>query len=188
MTLPTPRSGTSGTDVPDGVLVSKVAEGDRDALGTLYDRYGRAAFALARQVTGDSANAQEVVGEVFVDLWLHPERYDPARGGSPSWLLASTHHRAVDAVRRARTGRGGGKAPGEPPPPQADRVRRALDALPVEQRQALVLAYYAGRTQREIAEQTAASVGTVQAWMLAGMRQLRLLLDGGAGTGTGATR
>jgi RNA polymerase sigma-70 factor (ECF subfamily) len=186
MTLPRPRSGT---DVPDGELVSRVAAGDGSALEALYERYGRLAFCLARQLTGEPGCAGEVVRDVFLDLWQHPDRYDPGHGGSPSWLLAATHHRAVDAVREGA---------GEPArratialagrTPAGGRVHRALDALPAEQRQALILAYYAGRTHREIAEHTGVPVGTVQARLLTGMRQLRQSLDAGAEDETGAAR
>ena len=192
MTLPTARSGA---DAPDGALVSRVVDGDGSALESLYDRYGPPAFALARRITGESARAQSVVREVFLELWRDPVRYDPAHGGFPSWLLATTHHRAVDAVRRdeaalngrsARTEQAAGPSPVEGAArtgPHGDRVRRALGALPPPQRQALVLAYYAGYTQREIAEHTDTPLDTVRIRMLAGMRQLRDLLDGAADAG-----
>ena len=191
MTMPTPRSGA---DAPDGVLVSRVADGDGSALESLYDRYGPPAFALAWWITGESVLAQSVVREVFLELWRDPVRYDPAHGGFPSWLLATTHHRAVDAVRdeAARTGRSArteqaaGPSPVEGAArtgPHGDRVRRALGALPPPQRQALVLAYYTGYTQREIAEHTDTPLDTVRIRMLAGMRQLRDLLDGAADAG-----
>ena len=190
MTLPTARSGA---DAPDGALVSRVADGDGSALESLYDRYGPPAFALARRITGESARAQSVVREVFLELWRDPVRYDPAHGGFPSWLLATTHHRAVDAVRdeAARTGRSARTEQANRSPvegavrtgPHGDRVRQALGALPPPQRQALALAYYIGYTQREIAEHTGTPVDTVRTRMLAGMRQLRDLLDGAADAG-----
>src|SRR5829696_6747501 len=90
-------------DAPDGTLVRQVAAGEDAALEALYDRYGRPAFALARRITGEQTFAEEIVEEVFLALWRDPEKYDPARGGFPSWLLATTHHKAVDAVRREET-------------------------------------------------------------------------------------
>ncbi len=184
-------------DASDGMLVRRVAEGDDDALEALYDRYGRPAFALARRITGEPVFAEEVVQEVFLALWRDPEKYDPTRGGFPSWLLATTHHKAVDAVRREETVRRRraslaeeaatytSAAATDPPVEDAawsglrgERVRRALGSLPEPQREALVLAYYAGYTQREIAERTNTPLGTVKTRMLAGMRRLRDLLDG----------
>ena len=184
-------------DAPDGTLVRQVAAGEDAALEALYDRYGRPAFALARRITGEQTFAEEIVEEVFLALWRDPEKYDPTRGGFPGWLLATTHHKAVDAVRREQTAPGRRVSLAEeaesytstasdlPPVEDAawaglrgERVRRALGALPEPQREALVLAYYAGCTQREITERTNTPLGTVKTRMLAGMRRLRELLDG----------
>jgi RNA polymerase sigma-70 factor (ECF subfamily) len=196
---PAPRPEASASD---GALVRRVTGGDHAALAELYDRYGRPAFALARRITGEPVFAEEVVQEVFLALWRDPGRYDPERGGFPSWLLATTHHKAVDAVRREETVRRrrvaladeaewytSASASDLPPVEDAawaglrgERVRQALGALPPVQREALVLAYYVGYTQREIAERTGTPLGTVKTRMLAGMQRLRLLLDGVADT------
>ena len=185
-------------DASDAVLVRRVAVGDHVALEALYDRYGRPAYALARRITGDPVFAEEVVQEVFLALWREPAKYDPDRGGFPSWLLATTHHKAVDAVRREETVRRrraqlaqdadwftSASAADVPPVEDAawaglrgERVRAALSMLPEPQREALVLAYYAGYTQREIAERTNTPLGTVKTRMLAGMRRMRHQLDG----------
>jgi RNA polymerase sigma factor (sigma-70 family) len=184
-------------DASDGVLVRRLTDGDDAALEALYDRYVRPAFALARRITGDPVFAEEVVQEVFLALWRDPAKYDPRRGGFPSWLLAATHHKAVDAVRREQSVRSRRASLAEeadyytaagasdlPPVEDAawaglrgERVREALSALPPPQREALVLAYYAGYTQSEIAQRIGVPLGTVKTRMLAGMRRLRLLLD-----------
>lgn len=197
-TVTMPPAPRPEADASDGVLVRRVADGDDSALEALYDRYGRPAFALARRITGAPVFAEEVVQEVFLALWRDPAKYDPARGGFPSWLLATTHHKAVDAVRREETVRRrrvtlaeeavwytSATASDLPPVEDAawaglrgERVRKALGTLPEAQREALVLAYYAGYTQREIAERTNTPLGTVKTRMLAGMRRLRDLLDG----------
>ena len=184
MTIPTPRPAVDADD-GDGALVRRLAEGDDGALEALYDRYGRTAFALACRVAGGPAAAEQVVREVFLELWREPGRYDPEHGGLPRWLLASTHRKAVEAARRQGT-----RPPPEPEPvPPAGagehgrRVRAALADLPAAQREAVALAYYTGRTQREIAERTGAPVGTVQTQLFAGMRMLRHALDRPAGAG-----
>lgn len=193
-------------DASDGMLVRRVTEGDHSALEALYDRYVRPAFALARRITGDTVFAEEVVQEVFLALWRDPAKYDPARGGFPSWLLAATHHKAVDAVRREQSVRNRratlveeavwftGESPADLPPVEdaawsglrGERVRKALAKLPEPQREALVLAYYAGYTQTEIAARTSTPLGTVKTRMLAGMRKLRELLDEVSDTPSGA--
>jgi RNA polymerase sigma-70 factor, ECF subfamily len=173
----------------DGALVRRVAAGDQEALGALYDRYGRPAFALATRITGSPELAEDVVHEVFLRLWRDPMRYDPARGGFPGWLLAATHHLALGATRRQEAARRCREALAEElsnravPAPSGGRGNRtslALAALPAAQRQALVLAYFAGHTQTEIATDTDVPLDTVRTRMVSGMRQLRMLLDGAA--------
>jgi RNA polymerase sigma-70 factor (ECF subfamily) len=187
--------------------VRLVAEGDPRALESLYDRYSRPAYALARRITGEGVFAEEVVQEVFLALWRDPSKYDPARGGFASWLLATTHHKSVDAVRREEALRKRRAhaveaadwylgAAGEAPAVEdevwvglrGERVRGALRELPAAQREALTLAYFGGYTQREIAALTGTPLGTVKTRMLAGMRRLRDLLDGVADTSEGVWR
>lgn len=177
----------------DRALVARVTEGDGGALETLYGRYGGACFGLARRILADDQFAQDVVQEVFLTLWRDASRFDAARGGFSTWLLSMTHHKAVDAVRREenqRKRRTGVEAleTRESDAPHVDdevwtalrgkRVRAALATLPDPQREVLVLAYFGGYTQREIAGLTATPLGTVKTRMLAGMRRLRDGLDG----------
>ena len=192
-TPPPPSRGDE--DAWCAALVQRVGGGDIRALEDLYDRYARPAYSLARRVTGDATVAEEVVQEVFLAVWWQPERFEPSRGGFPSWLLAAVHHKSVDAVRReeAFRRRAGAvrAAPGsdasDPPTERTEevverrlrgeRVRRALRELPAAQREALTLAYYGGYTQREIASQTGAPLGTVKTRMHRAMHQLRAALN-----------
>ena len=202
----------STTPSPDGelsdvALVRLLADGDPRALEQLYDRYSRPAYALARRITGEAVFAEEVVQEVFFALWRDPAKYDPARGGFASWLLATTHHKSVDAVRREETLRKRRAqaveeaewfttAVSDTPAVEdavwvglrGERVRTALRELPRPQREALTLAYFGGYTQREIATLTDTPLGTVKTRMLAGMRRLRDLLDGVTDSSEGAWR
>ncbi len=135
--------------------------------------------------------AEDVVQEVFLTLWRDPARYDPERGEFATWLLTLVHHKAVDAVRResaARRRTVSAAQAGEESSPvlgaddealaevAAGQVREALRRLPVEQRQALALAYYGGYTQREVAVLTGVPLGTVKSRMFAGVARLRMLL------------
>ncbi len=137
----------------------------------------------------DAALAEDVVQEAFLVLWTTPERFDPSRGTLRSWLMTVVHHRAVDAVRRIVGHAVVALDPaGETGPPveaagetvlrlaEADRVHRALATLPVEQRNALLLAYWGGHTQSEIADLTGVPIGTVKSRVFAGFRRLRTQL------------
>jgi RNA polymerase sigma-70 factor, ECF subfamily len=192
-TSPTPPDG----EASDVALVRRLAAGDPRAMEALYDRYGRPSYSLARRIIGEGVVAGEVVQEVFLALWRDPGKFDPSRGGFASCLLAATHHKSVDAVRREETLRRRRAqvaeeaewftAPAATAPAVEEeawagmrvaRVRRAMRELPPQQRETLTLAYFAGYTQREIADLTDTPLGTVKTRMLAGMRRLRTLLDG----------
>jgi RNA polymerase sigma-70 factor (ECF subfamily) len=196
MTVPRSRGAGAGP-VPDPVedraLVRRVVSGDPVALEQLYARYGRPCYSLARRILADEKLAQDVVQEVFLALWRDAARFDAARGAFSSWVLSMTHHKAVDAVRREENLRKRRSAvevleERETPSPGPDdvawttlcgeRVRAALQDLPHTQREALVLAYFGGYTQREIAGLTATPLGTVKTRMMAGMRRMRQGLDG----------
>ena len=176
---------------PDEVLVLRLADGDRTALGALYVRYGRAAYSLASRICVDPGLAEDVVQEVFLAVWSAPQRYDGARGAFLTWLLTLVHHKSVDAVRRESTFRRRTMPEAEegwspPPDPGADdaalgavaaaQVRAALGTLPSEQRVTLALAYYGGYTQREVATLTGVPLGTVKSRMFNGVQRLRGLL------------
>ncbi len=173
----------------DSHLVALVAEGDATALEALYDRYGEAAWSLALRILGDQSLAEAVVREVFLSLWREARRFDPARGTVATYLLSTTHHRAVDMVRREenlrrRHGPGDVLAPAPDEPSGLDdevearglirsRIRTALAGLPEPQREALMLAYFGGYTQREIASLAGVPLDTVKTRMAAGMRRLK---------------
>jgi RNA polymerase sigma factor (sigma-70 family) len=178
----------------DGQLVELVAEKDAGALEALYDRYGRAAYSLARRILTEETLAQEVVHEVFLSLWRDTRRFDAGRGTVATYLLSMTHHRAVDVVRREeklrrwRASDGALEVEPDPKPRVEDEVevesaerraevRAALGELPPAQWEALLLAYYGGYTQREVAALVRVPLGTVKTRMAAGMRNLNAALQ-----------
>jgi RNA polymerase sigma factor (sigma-70 family) len=194
------QSGPVTAAVDDAELMSRVARHDEAAVKALYERYGRACFGLARRILDDPQLAEDVVQQVFMALW-NGSGYDAGRGTVSTWLLSVTHHKAVDALRRESTRRK--RLAGEqtllelqatgPGPDdeawarmRAERTRSALRELPAEQREVLLLAYYGGYTQREIAELTGLPLGTVKSRTLAAMRRLREHLSGVAGPEEGA--
>ncbi len=193
-------SGRRVGDGPAGAdLLVRMRAGDRSAVDELYDRYSRAAFALARRILADDVLAEDVVQDVFLTVWRDPVAFDAARGSFSSWLLAMVHHKAVDAVRREEAHRRrqvraqDDLALTAPTASRdvaddawttvvSDAVRTALGALPAAQREALTLAYFGGYTQREVSALTGVPLGTVKTRMLAGMRRLREALTGAADT------
>ncbi|MEP6853702.1 MAG: sigma-70 family RNA polymerase sigma factor [bacterium] len=179
----------------DAELAAALTEGDGTALAEIFDRYHRAVHAVGFRVTTDRTHAEDVVQEVFVALWRKPQAYDPSRASLGTWLMSTAHHRAVDLVRREQSLRRRRDAVAveveqefrleqisEPVDDkagerwQAERIRRALADLPEAQRQAMVLAYFGGYTQREVAAVTGVPLGTVKTRMLSAMRKLKDVL------------
>jgi RNA polymerase sigma-70 factor (ECF subfamily) len=185
---------SGGMGVPaleDGELLVAVRTGDEAALEQLYERYGNACFGLARRILDDHHLAQDVVQQVFLALW-QGSGYDPGRGAVSTWLLSVTHHKAVDALRREATRRKRlaseqalvELATAGPGPDteawtrlRATRTREALRELSPEQREVLLLAYYGGYTQREIADLSGIPLGTVKSRTLTALRRMRGLFD-----------
>ncbi len=175
----------------DGQLVELVAQKDAGALEALYERYGRAAYSLARRILAEETLAQDVVQVVFLSLWREAGRFDAGRGTVATYLLSMTHHRAVDVVRREenlrrwRTSDEGLELEPDPKAAVEDEVeaserraevRAALKELPDAQREAVALAYFGGYTQREVAALVGAPLGTVKTRMAAGLRRLKAAL------------
>jgi RNA polymerase sigma factor (sigma-70 family) len=176
----------------DSELVELVAQKDAGALEALYERYGRPAYSLARRILTEETLAQDVVQEVFLSLWRDARRFDAGRGTVATYLLSMTHHRAVDVVRREenlrrwRTSDEGLELEADPKVRVEDEVltserraevRAALGELPAAQREALLLAYFGGYTQREVAALVGVPLGTVKTRMAAGMRKLEEALQ-----------
>jgi RNA polymerase sigma-70 factor (ECF subfamily) len=173
-------------DTSDAALVVAIARYHQDALAEAYRRHAGAVFGLARRLLAERTLAEEVVQEVFLRLWNEPERYDPARGALRSYLLAQAHGRAVDLLRsegarRAREEREA-RATAESnydlehevwDLAAAEEVRRAVEKLPASERQCIALAYFGGRTYREVAAQLAEPEGTVKSRIRSGLKRLR---------------
>jgi RNA polymerase sigma-70 factor, ECF subfamily len=180
----------------DAGLVVAIARWRKDALAEAYRRHAGSVFALARRVLVDATMAEEVVQEVFVDLWYRPERFDPDRGSLRSFLLAQSHGKAVDTVRseQSRRNREERESRLRADSPQdidqevwqltvADRVRKALEALRPEERRAIELAYFGGHTYREAAAALGEPEGTIKTRIRTGLRRMRdRLAESGIGS------
>ena len=173
----------------DKQIMITLTRGDREALGTLWDRHARPVYSLAVRMLLDPGWAEEVVQDVFLGLWREPQRYDPSRGDLRRWLLTVAHHAAVDVLRgrrgTART-RDVGPEPletltrgGDDPSEsvwrniRAERVRAAISELPDTQREVIELVYFEGFTQAEVAQNTGQPLGTVKSRLRLGMRKMR---------------
>jgi len=184
----------SPVDEADRAVLVRLADGELDALEDLYDRYKTMAYSIAYRITSDATLAEDVVQEAFLGAWRNAARYVEGRGSVKTWLLSIVHHRAIDAVRRRRPTT---ELPDvEVPPPaaltlpdvwaevaavlDADTVQGALATLSDVQREAIELAYFGGLTQQEIAERTAAPLGTVKSRMRLGLLAMRRHLEAGS--------
>jgi RNA polymerase sigma-70 factor (ECF subfamily) len=175
----------------DTILAQRIGSGDREALGELYDRYAAVAFATALRVVTDRQLAEDVVHDAFVAVWQKIGRYDAGRGTLRAWLLTIVRNRAIDNVRAKRPGIDVDDADEQsllrtPPNPTWDaalqrmtavELRSAIDGLPAEQRTAVELAYFGGRTYREIADITGVPHGTANGRLRLALAKLRSSLS-----------
>jgi RNA polymerase sigma-70 factor, ECF subfamily len=161
----------------DQASLARIARGDQMAFAELYDRHARLVFSLALRILQERADAEDVVQEVFAQIWAQARRYDPARGAVAAWMLMLARSRAIDRLRarRARPESAAEPSMAEAVPDSATtqdlellsaeqvaRLQRALKELPDAQRAALELAYYEGLTHSEVAERLAEPLGTVK--------------------------
>ncbi len=171
----------------DEALLEAVAGADEQALGELYDRFGRVAYGLALRILRDPALAEDAVQEAFLQVWRGAGGYQSERAKASTWVLTFVHRRAVDLVRREERRRAEPvDALPEPVVAGADEtavarsrqkvVRDALSRLPADQREAIELAYYGGLTQSELAERLDQPLGTIKSRMFTGLQRLHALL------------
>jgi RNA polymerase sigma-70 factor (ECF subfamily) len=175
----------------DESLLAGLGSGDPEAAAVFVRRFQSRVFGLALTVLHDREAAEEVAQETFVRAWRHAATFDPRRGRVAPWLLTIARNLAIDAAR---------VKPAVPADPdvvvaaldnsaqetmpeidERDRVRAAVADLPADQRRALVLAAYAGRTAREIGELDGIALGTVKTRIRTAMLRLREALEVGRG-------
>ena len=175
----------------DVLLAARLGAGDDRALSEAFDRLGPAVYAGALRVLGDAAAAQDVVQDVFVELWSNPGRYDPAIGPLRAYLVLLARHRAVDIVRSelrrvARQEHSYRLVPRNPDPTPLDEamvseaaaaVRAAIKQLPDSQRRIVELAYFGGLTCREAAKVAGIPEGTAKSRLRLALAKLETMLD-----------
>jgi RNA polymerase sigma factor (sigma-70 family) len=174
----------------EAAVRTRLLAGEDAALGEVYDQYSSFVYGLAQRVIGDPRAAEDVSQEVFLYIWEHPEAFDPTRGGMRTWLGTLAHRRSVDYIRREearrrRTQREASRRAIAIPDVEemataivaAERVRAALDVLPREQRQAIQLAYFEGKTYRQVAEVLGIPEGTAKSRLRLGLRRIAEALE-----------
>lgn len=180
-------------------LICRIAAGDQAAMAELFDGTSGFVYALILRILKDPEDAAEVAHDVYVQVWRTAPRFDPSRGKPSTWILTVARTRAIDRLRAGRSrGRGlqeeldvAAHLPSPDPAPDADwetrerrdRVRRAMADLPSEQRDVLLVAYWEGLSQSEIAERLGLPLGTVKTRARLGMIKLRDALEARGATG-----
>lgn len=166
-------------------LLRRVSAGDETALASLYDRHRGILFGLLLRILKRRGEAEDVLQEVFIQVWQRAGDFDPARGRPFTWLVTIARSRAIDRLRTldARERLATEAASTTPTSSDAladashaeerDRVRRALDLLPSDQNQAVCLAYFDGLTQTEIARRLDVPLGTVKTRVRSALSKLR---------------
>lgn len=179
----------------DAELLDGIARQDESSLAALYDRYHLLAFSLALRVVNDRGRAEDVVQDAFLSVWRKAGSYAEGRGSVKTWLTSIVRNRAIDLVRARRESDADDDAIllalRDPSPSvveqvtaslDRDTIRAAIGGLPMEQRQAIVMAYFEGRSHSEISEVTGLPLGTVKSRIRLGMHRLRgTLVEAGAG-------
>jgi RNA polymerase sigma factor (sigma-70 family) len=164
------------------------------ALAEVYDRFASTVFGVALRVTNDLKAAEDVTQDVLLDLWRRPGRFDPERGGLRPWLATIAHNRSVDWIRQNQAARSRDRAClersllGEVPDADCDvearmtaeQVRAAVAALPEVERLPIEMAYFSGRTYRQVAVDLGAPEGTITSRIRSGLRHLSLAVYGEA--------
>ncbi len=169
----------------DAAIVAGIRSGDESSLAQLYDRYSRVVYSVALRVIGDTGFAEDILQEIFLQLWKNPGAFDASRGNLGPWLSVIARNRAIDAIRKRK--------------PQDDiedvvlsvstnfeeeldrnrsgaKVRAALAEMPPAQKKALELAYFEGMSHTEIAAKTGEPLGTIKTRIRSGLISLRSVL------------
>jgi RNA polymerase sigma-70 factor (ECF subfamily) len=180
--------GRPGTDSheSDELLLNRVADKDQKAMTSLFDRYGGLVYSVGLRVLRDPKGAEDLLQDVFFQLWRNPRAFLPSRGSLGAWLLVVTRNRAIDALRKRRPmdsiddypiSSGENIASKVEQGAMMQKVRTVLTSLPPEQRNAVELAYFEGLSQTEISERTGDPLGTVKTRIRLALISLRKALQ-----------
>jgi RNA polymerase sigma-70 factor, ECF subfamily len=179
-------SPVKSQELSDASLVAAIRHGDQEAMAELYDRYSSVVYAVALRVLGEAGAAEDVLQEVFMQLWRNPGAFDAGRGNLAPWLAVITRNRAVDVLRKRRPQSELEETSLSVYPDlaaEADRgrvsqkIRAALSQMPSQQRTALEMAYFEGYSHSEISGKTGEPLGTVKTRIRNGLLTLRKAVE-----------
>lgn len=192
--IDSPISDTSTTPAVgralDRLLVDRLSEGESSALQEIMDVHGGAVHRMARSIIGDTGAVEEVAQDVFLALWKHPERFDASRAGLGTYLVAMARNKAIDRLRsyHARdratdslvehTRAHGTASRAEHHVELRSSLVPLIENLPPSQREALVLAYYGGRTYKQVAQELRIPEGTAKTRLRQALTFMRGALEG----------
>src|SRR6202522_638899 len=179
-------TGETGTELraSDATLIARLVERDESALAALYDRYAGMLSSVLNRILRDTQAAEEILQDIFYQLWRTAAQFDPARGSLPGWLLVIARNRAISRLRRHNPASGEELLENTVVLPTnlestiaqqqlMAQVKRALGNLPKEQRAAIELAYFEGLTHSEIAARTGDPLGTVKTRLRSALETLK---------------
>jgi RNA polymerase sigma-70 factor (ECF subfamily) len=170
----------------DGALIAAVRSGNQEAMAQLYDRYSAVVYSVALRVLGETGAAEDVLQEIFMQLWRTPGAFDASRGNLAPWLAVITRNRAVDTLRKRRPQTEITETIVSVEPDLAsqtdrgrvtEKVRSVLKEMPGPQRQALEMAYFEGYSHSEISEKTGEPLGTIKTRIRTGLMLLRKAVE-----------
>lgn len=173
------------TALSDGDLVVAIGSLDERALSEVYQRHAGSVFSLASRVLVERTMAEEIVQEVFLRLWEHPERFDGIRGSLRAFLLMETHARSVDRIRAEERRRQREQRAQRDADTSyvldlelrdltvAEQIRQAIAELTDQEREAIELAYFGGKTYRQVAQLLEQPEGTIKSRIRTGLMRLR---------------
>ena len=166
----------------DSSLLARINTGDERAMSTLYERYSRVVYSVALRVLNDPASAEDILQEIFMQIWRNPDSFSAARGSLGGWLAVVSRNRSIDALRRKRPttalddvilASSVNVATEAERNTVMERARGVIARLPSEQRKTLEMAFFDGLTHSEIAEMTGDPLGTVKTRIRSALLTLR---------------
>jgi RNA polymerase sigma-70 factor, ECF subfamily len=185
---PMDKSPGTRTDAGDEMrLVARIRGGDQQALSELYDRYSNVVYGVALRVLQDAAAAEDILQDIFLQLWRKPDAFDSSRGSLAAWLAVIARHRSIDRLRRRRPETdiedcviAGGADPRDETERTLviEKVRVVMNEMSSDQRTAMEMAFFQGLTHTEIAEKTGEPLGTIKTRIRSGLQTLRARFAG----------